>query len=152
MSETKTDEELAREWMASAGFGGLWRRNMPLFIMHGGDRIEATVVKGEADCIKGEVPRCVEPGITSFTWEPEQGDWLPDISLPAGRAFLLEDVRKAWGVPAWAMTTNDGSAWWAKVLFADTWHPGYKMFEGATEQAALMAALRAAPGEEARRG
>lgn len=69
----------------------------------------------------------------------------PDLSHPGTRAFLLEDVRKAWGRPDIALTGNppsfkDESWGWNGVDVPHAiWgaHP--------TEAEALLAALQAAP-------
>ena len=63
---------------------------------------------------------------------------LPDLDHPGTRAFLLEDVRKAWGFLVSCPFSDDGG---------QTWHlwRGRQCFSGDTEAEALIAALEAAP-------
>jgi len=126
------NERLGREWMASEHWGG-WRVGMVC------DYGRACVSLG-AD------------GVPWFTWGSgtSRGDrfaWLaPDLNHPGTRAFLLEDVRRAWddeGIGNKRFIDRDGGNGWrvepshgATIAVTEC---------GGTEQAALIAALRAAP-------
>lgn len=72
-----TNEALARRWMASKHWGG-WRVGMV--------------------CLDGCVMSLADE------WGPMTVDGdaihrLPDLDHPGTRAFMLEDVRRAWGEP-----------------------------------------------------
>lgn len=130
MSETKTDEELAREWMR---LGGKWHLGM----VDGrtGQLCSGTYADGTGSFwVRDERADIVHPN-----------ERYPDLSHPGTRAFLLEDVRRAW-VSEGAVNWQSGPEWHYVV------RPGYQFFnpgalygKGKTEQAALIAALRAAP-------
>lgn len=137
------NERLAREWMASDNWG-VWRVGMT-----GADRDGYRFVVVGTD--EGEV-YIYEPDAfsTSYALSTRAPVW-PDLSHPGTRAFLLEDVRRAWGEPGLS-----ASGWWAAYMDApdddsekgEQWGVILESGDcayGATEQAALIAALLAAP-------
>ena len=126
------NKRLAREWMASPHWGGV-----------------------RVGCVDTDGRVCISTGSDSegcqfAEWSDGhvewQGDSRPlDLTHPGTRAFLLEDVRRAWASEG-AVNWQSGPEWHYVV------RPGYQFFnpgalygKGKTEQAALMAALRAAP-------
>ena len=128
MSETKTDEELAREWMASDNWG-VWRKGM----------------------ISNYGWLCMQDGEPPASGQEFIPTGYPDLDHPGTRAFLLEDVRRAWGEPGLS-----ASGWWAAYMDApdddsekgEQWGVILESGDcayGATEQDALIAALLAAP-------
>ena len=71
---------------------------------------------------------------------------VPDLDHPGTRAFLLEDVRKAWGPGSYVDTfALFGGASCIRVLAPN--RPHFKTTDHDTEAEALIAALEAAPGE-----
>jgi len=77
----KTNEALARRWMASKHWGG-WRAGMRC-------QITGRVCLGATP--SGNAVWHFDPGVRDGV-----GGGLPDLDHPGTRAFLLEDVRKAW--------------------------------------------------------
>ena len=119
-SESET-ERLKREWMASEHWGG-WRAGM-----------------------KSRCGRIYIEGLFFGRESLPLATMVPDLDHPGTRAFLLEDVRRAWASEG-AVNWQSGPEWHYVV------RPGYQFFnpgalygKGKTEQAALIAALRAAP-------
>ncbi len=69
----------------------------------------------------------------------------PDLDHPGTRAFLLEDVRRAWGDSVYWMSGPGGNH---VVKCGFQWfNEGKRVGNGLTEAEALIAALEAAPGE-----
>ena len=130
MSETKTDEELAREWMASEHWGG-WRVGMVCAVT--GQVVVR--VDDTANIWSDTLPRVAPPGACP----------TPDISHPGTRAFLVEDVRMAWA--------SEGVFYLEYIAEGRRRHLGCLDSEDGpanlvgdiTETGTLMAALRAAP-------
>jgi hypothetical protein len=127
-SETE-NEMLAREWMASEHWGG-WRGGIKCWLT---GRICI-------DALTAGAP----------VWHRDErkadgsGGGLPDVSHPGTRAFLLEDVRRAWGIESYVDTfALHKRASCIRVLAPN--RPNFKTMDHETEQAALIAALRAAP-------
>lgn len=122
------NEMLAREWMALEHWGG-WRVGMVCAVT--GQVVVR--VDERANIWSDTLPRVAPPGTCP----------TPDISHPGTRAFLLEDVRKAWGEPELSCAHSRDCGWMVvdrgliQILIIEPAEP--------TEQAALMAALRAAP-------
>ena len=117
------NKRLAREWMASEHWGG-WRVGMVCAVT--GQVVVR--VDDTANIWSDTLPRVAPPGACP----------TPDISHPGTRAFLLEDVRRAWMDP--------------KLSCEHFYHCGWVVVDRGggepaepTEQAALIAALRAAP-------
>jgi hypothetical protein len=131
------NERLAREWMASENWGG-WRVGMTgadkdgyRFVVVGTDEGEVYIYESDAFS-------------APYALSTRAPVW-PDLTHPGTRAFLLEDVRRAWASEG-AVNWESGPEWHYVV------RPGYQFFypgalygKGKTEQAALIAALRAAP-------
>jgi len=115
--------DLAKEWMASPHWGG-WRVGM---VDTDGDVYTET---------KHGDPMWASGG-TSFIDGGDYGE-LPDLDHPGTCAFLLEDVRAAWGYEGAHSYRCFGGGWAVNPTYPD-------MVSLPTEQAALMAALRAAP-------
>ena len=149
MSETKTDEELAREWMSLRKTrwpsDRFWRLGMVNLCQQ---------VIGDSF---GHGPGWVTHGCPSmnFTPGPCGHQELPDLSHPGTRAFLLEDVRKAWacGLGGRPLTVTYGNS--GRIDGVSVWQNNADVAvveSTAFGVAALIEALRAAPGEEARRG
>ena len=124
-----TNEALARRWMASKHWGG-WRRGM--------------LSSGHGLCIQGD-------GYPLFVLQRQiiepRGAELPCLDHPSTRAFLLEDVRRAWqGTGGGFPVARPGPLGW----FIEAGHrgdlfkcPGLDRF--GTEAEALIEALEAAP-------
>ncbi len=113
--------DLAKRWLASPHWGG-WRHGM------------SSQFGWLAD---GDDPP---------THLPEWGELLPDLNHPGTRAFLLEDVRRAWPfctVQVWAF--HDGTAGIQIVEIGDGARRGFLLPQCPTEAEALIAALEAAP-------
>ena len=136
------EEELAREWMASPHWGG-WLRG---------------IVEAETGLV------CVGAGLDGellfaghFEVEMVTSP-VPDLGHAGTRAFLLEDVRKAWGEHAsvWCIPASHMGGDEVRVMVLDTKtlensHRAFGRWDddtetcAASETEALMAALRAAP-------
>jgi hypothetical protein len=130
MSETKTDEELAREWMR---LGGKWHLGM----VDGrtGQLCSGTYADGTGSFwVRDERADIVHPN-----------ERYPDLSHPGTRAFLLEDVRRAWA--------SEGVFYLEYIAEGRRRHLGCLDSEDGpanlvgdiTETGTLIAALRAAP-------
>jgi len=123
------NERLAREWMASEHWGG-WRVGMVCAVT--GQVVVR--VDDTANIWSDTLPRVAPPGTCP----------TPDVSHPGTRAFLLEDVRRAWGIESYVDTfALHKRASCIRVLAPN--RPNFKTMDHETEQAALIAALRAAP-------
>jgi len=122
------NERLGREWMASEHWGG-WRGGIKCWLT---GRICIGVLTAGAP-----------------VWHRDErkadgsGGGLPDVSHPGTRAFLLEDVRRAWASEG-AVNWQSGPEW-HYVARLPVFQPGRPIGKGKTEQAALAEALRAAP-------
>ena len=117
------NERLAREWMASEHWGG-WRKGM----------------------ISDYGWLCMQDGEPPASGQEFIPTGYPDLDHPGTRAFLLEDVRRAWGDEGIGnkrfIERDGGNGWRVEPSHGAT----IAVTEcGGTEQAALIAALRAAP-------
>ncbi len=123
---SKTNEALARRWMASKHWGG-WRAGMRC-------QITGRVCLGSTP--SGNAVWHFDPGVRDGV-----GGGLPDLDHPGTRAFLLEDVRRAWGEDGnFASYSEFGAIYWSLDPAAgDDWE------RADTEASALIAALEAAP-------
>ena len=131
---SKTNEALARRWMASKHWGG-WRAGMRC-------QITGRVCLGATP--SGNAVWQPKPGVRDGV-----GGGLPDLDHPGTRAFLLEDVRRAWGRPVALFMRCDGRPEFAvEIERADEWPCYWDRYTGPKEAAALIAALEAAPGLE----
>lgn len=82
-------------------------------------------------------------------WEKE----LPNLTDPATRGALLQLVREAWDSPSvhlrpWYDIRGKVVYWQVLVPREELYSHAWKCFEGPTEEAALVAALEAAPKEK----
>ena len=120
-------EDRARRWMESKHWGG-WRVGMV--------NADGVVCVVEDDGIwKAEGHG---PGALELQNHP------PDLNHPGTRAFLLEDVRRAWGPGSYGDTCAlHGGASGRRVLAKDRRH--FKTTDRGTEAEALVGALEAAP-------
>jgi len=130
MSKDSENERLGREWMASEHWGG-WRVGMVCAVT--GQVVVR--VDDTANIWSDTLPRVAPPGTYP----------TPDVSHPGTRAFLLEDVRRAWASEG-AVNWQSGPEWHYVVKpGCQFFNPGALYGKGKTEQAALVEALRAAP-------
>jgi len=115
-----TNETLTRRWLASKHWGG-WRVGM--------------------------VDTCGRVNVAPSGMDAlGESMGLPDLDHPGTRAFLLEDVRRAWGLESYVDTfALFGGASCIRVLAPN--RPHFKTADHDTEAEALVAALEAAPGE-----
>jgi hypothetical protein len=130
MSETKTDEELAREWMR---LGGKWHLGM----VDGrtGQLCSGTYADGTGSFwVRDERADIVHPN-----------ERYPDLSHPGTRAFLLEDVRRAWASEGvfYLEYIAEGRRRYLGCL--DSEDGPANLVGDITETGTLIAALRAAP-------
>ena len=135
-----TNETLARRWLASKHWGG-WRAGMAVPGGLSEDFPHQAIV-----VFASKSGRCIDiytetSGGDVQAWDlvfPADGWAAPDLDHPGTRAFLLEDVRRAWGFLVSCPFSDDGGR---------TWHlwRGRHCFRGPTEASALIAALEAAP-------
>jgi len=129
-----TNEKIARDWLQSPRFSG-WQLGM----------MDATS-GGEICCGFREdngYPIFSGPESAQFDlWER-----CPDLDHPGTRAFLLEDVRKAWGccVVTHPPCTLRPRLWSCEAECVDAGVVYWQRFQARTEAAALIAALEAAP-------
>jgi len=114
-----TNETLTRRWLASKHWGG-WRVGM--------------------------VDTCGRVNVAPSGMDAlGESMGLPDLDHPGTRAFLLEDVRRAWGDAVYWMSGPGGHH---VVKCGYQWfNEGKRVGNGLTEAEALVAALEAAPGE-----
>jgi len=132
----KTNEALARRWMASKHWGG-WRAGM----VSAHEDIVTHTLRGS--CRWVPMDDSEEPWVSDWC-EPDPTT-LPDLDHPGTRAFLLEDVRRAWGDSVYWMSGPGGNH---VVKCGFQWfNEGKRVGNGLTEAEALIAALEAAPGE-----
>jgi len=84
-----------------------------------------------------------EPGVRDGV-----GGGLPDLDHPGTRAFLLEDVRRAWGccVVLHPPCTLRPRFWACEVERVDSGVVFWQRFQKRTEAEALIAALEACDG------
>jgi len=128
-----TNETLARRWLASKHWGG-WRVGM----------VEQ---RGCTCCAVDRSGACY----FAMGWHDisvfEVECLVPDLDHPSTRAFLLEDVRKAWGccVVTHPPCTLRPRLWSCEVERVDAGVVYWQRFQARTEAAALIAALEAAP-------
>lgn len=124
------ETELARRFVACKGW--VW---LPGMLAPGRGRVCS--VDGETLYFAGT------DGRFNGDWEDHQ--CLPDLDDAVTRAGLLEVVRRAWGDPdAYARPCFSGRGW--AVDFSRRVSESAPRVGGATELAALLAALEAAPG------
>ncbi len=124
------NERLGREWMASEHWGG-WRVGMVCAVT--GQVVVR--VDDRANIWSDTLPRVAPPGTCP----------TPDVSHPGTRAFLLEDVRRAWA--------SEGVFYLEYIAEGRRRHLGCLDSEDGpanlvgdiTETGTLIAALRAAP-------
>ena len=139
----KTNETLARRWLASKHWGG-WRLGM---VAEGG-RVCAETPTGNLGLTPFSGKEGVPAELKVRTWHNSHS--IPDLDHPGTRAFLLEDVRRAWGDPH-VHPSNfleytkmvPGPMVWSVSLWVAV--PDGLDIEAPTEAAALIAALEAAP-------
>jgi len=113
-------ERLGREWMASEHWGG-WRKGM----------------------ISDYGWLCMQDGEPPASGQEFIPTGYPDLDHPGTRAFLIEDVRRAWMDAGSVLDVRYGPASFLFVAIgADNDRPE---FRGHTEAGTLIAALRAAP-------
>ncbi len=130
MSKDSENERLGREWMASPHWGG-WRVGMVCAVT--GQVVVR--VDDTANIWSDTLPRVAPPGTCP----------TPDVSHLGTRAFLLEDVRRAWA--------SEGVFYLEYIAEGRRRHLGCLDSEDGpanlvgdiTETGTLMAALRAAP-------
>lgn len=133
-------KELAKRWMNSRHWGG-WRAGM--VACDGGVFIQYT----------DECEHFCEPDTEPWLADAARRWWptVPDLRHPGTRAFLLEDVRKAWGSRAGdnplIITYGNNGAFirlcaWQGGVDSTVWDA--ELCE-LTEAEALIAALEAAP-------
>ena len=84
--------------------------------------------------------RCEVVDEHSRLWRPSPRELMPDLDDAVTRDGLLRTCRKAWMDDAFAMRSQSGK-WKVYVRSGLEEH----VFEGATEDAALLAAILAAP-------
>lgn len=131
-----TDEQLAKEWQTSPHWGG-WRVGMVDLQGH-----ICTLVESNG-------ARWFHCGLNHTAITQMGSKWvcerIPDLTHSGTRSFLLEDVRRAWGCRVWVESHGNEYSWSAYILSdPDPWHPAHRKGpSGPTEQAALIAALRA---------
>ncbi len=124
------NERFAREWMASEHWGG-WRGGIKCWLT---GRICI-------DALTAGAP----------VWHRDErkadgsGGGLPDVSHPGARAFLLEDVRRAWASEGvfYLEYIAEGRRRYLGCL--DSEDGPANLVGDITETGTLMAALRAAP-------
>ncbi len=134
---SKTNEALARRWMASKHWGG-WRAGM----VSNQSAVCCTSQKGWGTSDPVVWADTANP--SRVFAEPDAGE-LPDLDHPGTRAFLLEDVRKAWKDSVYWMSGPGGHH---VIKCGYQWfNAGKCVGKGLTEAEALIAALEAAPGE-----
>jgi len=124
------DDALARRWMASKHWGG-WRRGMK--VSGRGLLLTGNNDRGHVWC--DGLGKAAEGKRRAFT---------PDLDHPGTRAFLLEDVRRAWGrrdIVCGPHHANISMVW--KIFGRNLDRGLWGEFE--TEAEALIAALEAAP-------
>ena len=128
------NERLAREWMASEHWGG-WRRGMTDgYTMHlcTGSYIDGSGYGFWLGDERSEPLHLVH-----------RNSRYPDLDHTGTRAFLLEDVRRAWMDAGSVLDVRYGPASFLFVAIgADDDRPE---FRGHTETGTLISALRAAP-------
>jgi len=128
----KANEAVARRWLASKHWGG-WRVGM---VDH---QWRVCVLADDAFWFHCGLNHTavVQPG---SSWI---GERIPDLDHPGTRAFLLEDVRKAWKDSVYWMSGPGGHH---VIKCGYQWfNPGKRVGKGLTEAEALIAALEAAP-------
>lgn len=124
-------QDLARRWLASPHCGG-WRVGMVL-ALDSRDYTRAVCTISNEEYLE----------FAGWTTPP---DGIPDLSHPGTRAFLLEDVRKAWGrAVAVVMPCDRRPEFAAEIERADEWPCYWHRYTGPTEAEALILALEAAP-------
>ncbi len=126
----KAHEALARRWLASKHWGGARDGMVDASPGNEGSLVYGSNIEG--------VPLTLWQGPGSRPMQRLSPEFLPDLDHPGTRAFLLEDVRRAWGFLVSCPFSDDGGR---------TWHlwRGRHCFRGPTEASALIAALEAAP-------
>jgi len=145
---SKANETLARRWLGSKHWGG-WRVGMAV---PGGlteDFPHQAIV-----VFASKSGRCIDiytetSGGDVQAWElvfPADGWAVPDLDHPGTRAFLLEDVRKAWGRKDIVCGPHHANILMVWKIFGRNLDRGL-WGEFQTEAEALIAALEAAPGE-----
>jgi len=132
---SKTNEALVRRWLASKHWGG-WRAGMKT--------TSGLICSGLLECKSG----CLEEVFSNAAGIQAIAAgtcYSPDLDHPGTRAFLLEDVRRAWGDAVYWMSGPGGHH---VVKCGYQWfNEGKRVGNGLTEAEALVAALEAAPGE-----
>ena len=128
----KTNEAVARRWLASKHWGGA-RVGMV--------RADGKVVLGES-----RNKYVQEVRLEGVGWVDLCDDWIFDLDHPGTRAFLLEDVRRSWGRAVSVVMPCDGRPEFAvEIEHADEWPCYWDRYTGPSEAEALIAALEAAP-------
>ncbi len=147
-----TNEALARRWLASKHWGG-WRKGM---VDHWGDVVHDSWPDGSF---------CTSELVDGDDWHrtPERAQHekdsplVPDLDHPGTRAFLREDLKRAFeqkwrGMDGSSFEVSHGGnrqEWrveWRNLSNGGGWMLA-QLGTGDTEAEALIAALEAAPGE-----
>ncbi|MCK5496916.1 MAG: hypothetical protein KAI80_10925 [Hyphomicrobiaceae bacterium] len=146
---SKTNEALARRWMASKHWGGARDGMVDASPGNEGNLVYGSSIDG--------VPVTLWQGPGSRPMQRLSPEFLPDLDHPGTRAFLLEDVKRAFeqkwgGIRDSSFEVSHGGSrqeWrveWRNLSNGGGWMLA-QLGNGLTEAEALIAALEAAPGE-----
>ena len=137
---SKTKETLARRWMASKHWGGTRDGMVDASPGNEGNLVYGSNIEG--------VPVTLWQGCGSRPRQRLSPEFLPELDHPGTRAFLLEDVRRAWGccVVLHPPCTLRPRFWACEVERVDSGVVFWQRFQKRTEAEALIAALEACDG------